>query len=101
MAGLWTDLSAKLRKEFIERAAWVILALAAFIASWLWGWFAAGGPARALGAIPSGAVVAFSEPCRRDAGWNEYGEAAGRFVIGVNLTPFSGKPLTRGMEVFG
>jgi hypothetical protein len=35
--------------------------------------------------FPKGAVVSFKEPCAKDSGWSEYADAAGRFVIGVNL----------------
>ena len=33
--------------------------------------------------IPSGAIVAFSRPCVQIAGWEDYSEGAGKFLLGV------------------
>ena len=33
--------------------------------------------------IPSGAVVAFTQPCSDDSGWTPYAQATGRFMIGA------------------
>jgi hypothetical protein len=40
--------------------------------------------------FPSGAVVAFAVPCPTEQGWNEYGQAAGRFIVGANLDQRNG-----------
>jgi hypothetical protein len=87
-------IAAKFRETFPEvaakqAAAW-LLALISFAGIWLWGWIVGGGLTRIVGAVPSGAVVAFSTPCRADQGWKEYGQAAGRFVIGANLDQRNG-----------
>lgn len=83
MAGFLTDLLQKLKVEFTSKAVWAIVALIGIIASWLWGWFAAGGPSRALGAIPSGAVVGFDLENGCPQGWSSYKEGGGRFLIGA------------------
>jgi hypothetical protein len=90
------------RDETIKWGVTSVLGLAAIVAVWLWGWFAAGGPARALGAVPLGAVVAFTKPCDTQNGWQDYTHGSGRTIVGANPTGTSfvnlderSQPLTR------
>jgi hypothetical protein len=85
---LWRRIASKLRETFPEIAAKQLalwsFAFVSFVAVWLWGWLVGGGLTRAVGAIPQGAVVAFPQPCKAYSGWNEYGDAAGRVILGEN-----------------
>jgi len=76
-----------------ETFKWIIggvLALIGVGLSWLWGWFAAGGPARVLASLPQGAVIAFTTPC--PPGWTNYSAANARFIIGAGKTSESTFP---------
>ncbi|MCW1410743.1 MULTISPECIES: hypothetical protein [Rhizobium] len=60
-----------------------VIGLIGIGASWLWGWYAAGGPSNLIGAVPRGAVVAFDRADGCPTGWDDYKEGWGRFVIGA------------------
>jgi hypothetical protein len=87
---LWSRIWAAFTKAFPDTAGkqlavWV-LALIGFAAVWIWGWMVGGGLTRIVGAIPSGAVVAFAKECPKELGWREHSAAIGRFIIGVGTT---------------
>jgi hypothetical protein len=86
MGGFWTDIQVKLREELVGKAVWLILGLVGFIASWLWGWFAAGGLPGLIGSLPPGAVVVLNRsvlerPC--PDGWERFEAADGRVLVGA------------------
>jgi hypothetical protein len=60
-----------------------ILALIGFLGIWIWGWIVGGGLTRIVGAIPSGAVIAFAKECPKDLGWSKFAEGTGRFIVGA------------------
>jgi hypothetical protein len=69
----------KLREQL---AVW-LLALIGAASIWLWGWIVGGGLTRVVGAIPSGAVVAFAKDCPKELGWKQHSAAIGRFIVGA------------------
>jgi hypothetical protein len=74
-----------LRTGWTEAIKWGVvgvLGLVAAAAVWVMSWFATGGPARAFGALPVGAVVAFTKPC--SSGWQNYTHAMGRSIVDAN-----------------
>lgn len=90
----WSPVWQKFKEKFPEQVATKIgtalLALVGLGAVWLWGWIVGGGLTRFVGAVPPGAVVAFATPCPLSGGWSEFGQAAGRFVIGANIDQRNG-----------
>jgi hypothetical protein len=83
MAQLWIAFTRKLQEELVSKAVWIVLALIAFIASWLWGWFAAGGLQTAFGAVQPGMVAAFDRDAGCPPGWDDFKEGRGRVLVGA------------------
>jgi len=77
------ELRTTFRSETIKWVVAGVLGLAGIGASWLWGWWAAGGPGGVIGVVPAGAIVAFDAKGGCPGGWQPYEKGWGRFIIGA------------------